>query len=94
MSLLGIAVLNPDGQIMAEAIHFGIVLKDPSQLDMMGSLGPGQTTNIALNAEDGEASRIFAVAVPKLGFDPASIDFASFTSLVYEGIRENVGLGC
>ena len=91
MSLLGIAVLNPDGQIMAEAIHFGIVLKDPSQLDMMGSLGPGQTTNIALNAEDGEASRIFAVAVPKLGFDPASIDFASFTSLVYEGIRENVG---
>ena len=91
ISLFGIAVPNPDGKIMAEAIHFGIVLKDPNQVDMMGSLGPGQTTNIALNSEDGEATRIFAVAVPKLGFDPASIDFASFTSLIYEGVRENIG---
>lgn len=91
MSLLGIAILNPEEKIMAEAIHFGIVLKDPGQLDMMGALGPGQTTNVALNSGDGEASRIFAVAAPKLGFDPASIDFASFTSLIYEGIREDVG---
>ena len=51
---------------------------------MMGTLGPGQTTNIALSSEDGEANRIFAVAVPKFGFDPASIDFASFTSLIYD----------
>ena len=92
ISLLGIAVLNPDEQIMAEAIHFGIVLSDPSQLDMMGSLGPGQTTNVALNSEEGEATRIFAVAVPKTGFDPASVDFASVTSFIYdEGIRPNVG---
>ena len=91
ISLMGIAVPNPNSEIMAEAIHIGIVLNDPSQLDMMGSLGPGQTTNIALNSDGGEASRIFAVAVPKLGFDPASIDFASFTSLIYDGIREDVG---
>ena len=91
MSLIGMAVLNPEEQIMAEAIHFGVVIKDPSQLDMMGTLGPGQTTNIALSSEDGEANRIFAVAVPKFGFDPASIDFASFTSLIYDGIREDVG---
>ena len=91
MSLIGMAIVNPEEQIMAEAIHFGIVIKDPSQLDMMGTLGPGQTTNIALSSEDGEANRIFAVAVPKFGFDPASIDFASFTSLIYDGIREDVG---
>ena len=29
--------------------------------------------------------------MPKFGFDPASIDFASFTSLIYDGIREDVG---
>ena len=91
MSLMGMAIINPNDEIMAEAIHIGIVLSDPGQLDMMGALGPGQTTNIALNSDDGEASRIFAIAVPKLGFDPASIDFASFTSLIYEGIREDVG---
>ena len=91
MSLMGIAANNPDGELMAEAMHVGLVLNDPGQLNMMGTLGPGQTTNIALNSEDGETSRIFAVAVPKVGFDPASIDFASFTSLIYEGIREDVG---
>ena len=91
MSLIGMVVANPEEQILAEAIHFGIVIKDPSQLDMMGTLGPGQTTNIALNSEDGEANRIFAVAVPKFGFDPASIDFASFTSLIYDELRKDVG---
>ena len=51
---------------------------------MTGSLGPGQTTNIALSTDDGEASRILAFAAPTIGFDPASIDLSSFSGLFYE----------
>ena len=92
ISFIGAAVTAPDGGIELEAAHFGIVLNNPAQLDMLGSLGPGQTTNVALNEEFGEATRILSVAVPKEGFDPATIDFASFTSFIYdEGVRPEVG---
>jgi len=74
------------------AVTAGIVLNNPAQLDLMGTIGPGQTTNIALNDDDGEASRILAIAAPSVGFDMASLDFASLTSLIYEqGIRPEVG---
>ena len=92
ISFIGAAVTAPDGGIELEAAHFGIVLNNPAQLDMLGSLGPGQTTNVALNEEFGEATRILSVAVPQEGFDPATIDFASFTSFIYdEGVRPDVG---
>ena len=92
ISFIGAAVTAPDEGIELEAAHFGIVLNNPAQLDMLGSLGPGQTTNVALNEEFGEATRILSVAVPQEGFDPATIDFASFTSFIYdEGVRPDVG---
>jgi hypothetical protein len=92
ISFIGAAVTAPDEGIELEAAHFGIVLNNPAQLDMLGSLGPGQTTNVALNEEFGEATRILSVAVPQEGFDPATIDFASFTSFIYdEVIRPEVG---
>ena len=92
ISFIGAAVTAPDEGLELEAAHFGIVLNNPAQLDMLGPLGPGQTTNVALNEEFGEATRILSVAVPKEGFDPATIDFASFTSFIYdEGLRPEVG---
>ncbi|HJM45023.1 MAG TPA: carboxypeptidase-like regulatory domain-containing protein, partial [Candidatus Poseidoniaceae archaeon] len=59
---------------------------------LTGEVGPGQTTNIALSDEDGPASRILAVATPKEGFDPATIDLSAISEFLYgEGVRENIG---
>ena len=78
--------------IFPNALHIGIVLNNPDSLKITGDLGPGQTTNIALSDEDGPASRILAVATPKEGFDPATIDFSAFTEFIYgEGVRNEVG---
>ncbi|MDP6870236.1 MAG: hypothetical protein QGI21_05640 [Candidatus Poseidoniaceae archaeon] len=86
ISLIGVAVNSDEEQLMPDALSIGIVLNNPEQLDVMGQLGPGQTSNVALN--DGTASRILAVAAPKVGFDPATVDFASFTSLLWgDGLK-------
>ena len=79
-------------QLFPNALHIGIILNNPASLKLTGDLGPGQTTNIALSDEDGPASRILAVATPKEGFDPATIDFSAFTEFIYgEGVRNEVG---
>jgi hypothetical protein len=92
ISLIGVVIMPNEESMWPTAVTMGIVLNNPAQLDLIGTLGPGQTTNIALDDADGEASRILAIAAPSVGFDPASIDFASFTSLIYEqGIRPEVG---
>ena len=92
ISFIGAAITAPDDAIELEAAHFGIVLNNPDQLDMVGPLGPGQTTNVKLDQDSGEATRILSVAAPKEGFDPATIDFASFTSFIYdEAVRPELG---
>ena len=92
ISLVGVVIMPNEESMWPSAITMGIVLNNPAQLDLMGTLGPGQTTNIALDDADGEASRILAIAAPSVGFDLTSLDFASLTSLIYEqGIRPEVG---
>jgi hypothetical protein len=86
---IGIAVVH-EGELFPEAMHTGLILSNPTDLELTGSLGPGQTTNIALDGQN--ASRIMAVAAPSDGFDPASIDFSSFTDFIYEeGVRNSIG---
>jgi hypothetical protein len=86
---IGMAVLH-EGELFPEAMHTGLILSNPTDLEMTGTLGPGQTTNIALDGQN--ASRILAVAAPTDGFDPASIDFSSFTDFIYaEGVRNEIG---
>lgn len=89
LSGIGMAVLL-EGELFPEAMHTGLILSNPTDLEMTGTLGPGQTTNIALDGQN--ASRILAVAAPTDGFDPASIDFSSFTDLIYdEVVRNEIG---
>ncbi|SVD62853.1 uncharacterized protein METZ01_LOCUS415707, partial [marine metagenome] len=88
---LVVSLIMEEGALWPTAIHFGLILNDPGTLEFDGSLGPGQTTNIALDADDGVASRILAVATPKVGLDPASIDLSAFTELAYGLVlRDNV----
>ena len=90
VSLLAISVESEDSNF-PEALYAAVLLANPGGLEMTGALGPGQTTNIALDAETGEANRILAMAAPKLGFDPASIDFSAFTELIWqEGARNEM----
>ncbi len=87
----------PDGgdeelTLFPKALHLGIVLNNPDSLKLTGELGPGQVTNIALSDEDGPASRILAVATPKEGFDPATIDLSAVSEFLYgEAVREEIG---
>jgi len=92
ISLIGVAIMPEEESMWPSAVTAGIVLNNPAQLDLLGTLGPGQTTNIALNDDAGESSRILAIAAPSVGFDLTSLDFASLTSLIYEqGLRPEVG---
>jgi hypothetical protein len=68
------------------ALHAGLVMRNPGALELTGALGPNQTTNIALAPEEGNATRILAIAAPKEGFDPASLDFSGFTELFYREV--------
>ena len=91
LSLVLIVVMEDEDSIWPEAVHIGLLLNDPVDLDITGDLGPGQTANVAIADED-DTTRILAVATPKLGFDPASIDFSAFTEVIYEhGVREEIG---
>ena len=93
ISIVTITVIE-DGALFPTAIHVGLLLNNPTALNMTGALGPGQTTNIRLDGEN--ASRILVLAAPESGFDPASIDFSTITEAVYQGnaqggVREEVG---
>ena len=89
ISTIGLAILYED-ELFPEAIHAGIILLNPTDLNLSGSLGPGQTTNVALDGQT--ANRILAIAAPTNGFDPASIDFSSLTDIIYqEGVRPEIG---
>ena len=88
---LVVSLIMEEGALWPTAIQFGMILNDPGALTFDGALGPGQTTNIALHADDGVASRILAVATPKVGLDPASIDLSAFTEIAYgAGLRDNI----
>jgi len=90
MSLV-VSLIMEEGALWPTAIHFGVILNNPGTLDFDGTLGPGQTTNIALDEEYGVASRILAIATPKVGLDPASVDLSAFTEILYgDVIREQV----
>ncbi|MED6297758.1 MAG: hypothetical protein VX828_05615, partial [Candidatus Thermoplasmatota archaeon] len=90
MSLV-VSMIMEEGALWPTAIHFGVILNNPGTLDFDGTLGPGQTTNIALDEEYGVASRILAIATPKVGLDPASVDLSAFTEILYgDVIREQV----
>ena len=90
MSLV-VSMIMEEGALWPTAIHFGVILNNPGTLDFDGTLGPGQTTNIALDEDYGVASRILAIATPKVGLDPASVDLSAFTEILYgEVIREQV----
>jgi len=84
------AMILEDGELFPTAISVGLILNNPEELNMTGALGPGQVTNIALRNDT--ASRILAMAAPRSGFDPATLDLSSMTELFYkEGVREGVG---
>ena len=89
ISTIGLAILY-EGELFPEAVHAGIILLNPTDLNLSGPLGPGQTTNVALDGQT--ANRILAIAAPTNGFDPASIDFSSLTDIIYqEGVRPEIG---
>ena len=90
---LVVSLIMEEGVLWPTAIHFGLIMNDPGTLEFDGSLGPGQTTNIALDADDGVASRILAVATPKVGLDPASIDLSAFTELAYGTVLRDELMG-
>ena len=91
LSMIVVAIFDSENEMFPVAIHAGVLMSDPGALDLTGSLGPGQVTNVALDSNGDPASRILAFAAPRQGFDPASIDLSSFSGLVYgEGVRENV----
>ena len=91
ISMIAVAIFSEESEMFPVAVHMGVLLNDPGVLEMTGSLGPGQTTNIALAADEGEATRILALAAPRYGFDPASLDLASFSDIFYgEGVRTEV----
>ena len=50
MSLVASLIME-EGQLWPTAITFGLVLNDPGTLTFDGTLGPGQTTNIALDED-------------------------------------------
>ncbi|MCS5535705.1 MAG: hypothetical protein NZ802_07610, partial [Candidatus Poseidoniales archaeon] len=88
-----VSLIMEEGALWPTAIQFGMILNYPGTLDFDGSLGPGQTTNIALDADDGVASRILAIATPKVGLDPASIDLSAFTELAYGTVLRDELMG-
>jgi len=85
------ALILEEGQLFPTALHVGFILNDPESLEMTGALGPGQTTNIALDSGNESATRILALATPRNGFDPATVDFSAFTELGYVQAREALG---
>ena len=87
------SLIMEEGALWPTAIQFGLILNDPGTLTFDGALGPGQTTNIALDADDGIASRILGVATPKVGLDPASIDLSAFTEVAYGDLLRSSVLG-
>ena len=81
-----------EGQLTPLALHIGLVLTNPEELDITGTLGPGQTTNIALDADLEQATRMLAVASPSQGFDTATVDFSTVSELIWhEGVRSETG---
>ena len=95
---------NMDQSLTPVALHIGLILHNPQELSLTGSLGPGQTTNIALSEEIEQATRILAVASPSQGFDPATVDFSTITELIsnealrpetdWVGVEENIQQVC
>ena len=95
---------NMDQSLTPLALHIGLILHNPQELSLTGSLGPGQTTNIALSEEIEQATRILAVASPSQGFDPATVDFSTITELIsnealrpatdWVGVEENIQKVC
>ena len=83
VSMVAVMIME-EGSLFPTAIHAGLLLNNPGTMEMTGTLGPGQTTNIALSEEDGVASRILAMAAPKEGLDPASLDLSAFTEILYQ----------
>lgn len=87
LSLIGVVSIKADSEwetassdsLSPLGVHFGIVLTNPESLDLTGLLGPGQITNVALDASLDPASRMLAVASPSHGFDPSTIDFSTIT---------------
>ena len=81
-----------ENQLSPLALHIGLVLTNPEELDITGTLGPGQTTNIALDADLEQATRMLAVASPSQGFDTATVDFSTVSELIWdEAIRPEMG---
>ena len=95
---------NMDQSLTPLALHIGLILHNPQELSLTGSLGPGQTTNIALSEEIEQATRILTVASPSQGFDPATVDFSTITELIsnealrpetdWVGVEENIQKVC
>ncbi len=89
ISMIGAMILEED-QLFPTAISVGLILNNPGELNITGALGPGQIANIALRNDTAE--RILAMAAPRNGFDPSTLDLSSVTELFYgEGVREEVG---
>ena len=85
-----VASVFGDDELFPTAFSVGLILDNPGELNMTGGLGPGQVTNIGLKNET--ASRILAMAAPRNGFDPATLDMSLITELFYkEVVREELG---
>ena len=81
-----------EDQLTPLALHIGLVLTNPEELNITGALGPGQTTNIALHEDLEQATRMLAVASPSQGFDTATIDFSTISEFIWqESIRPEMG---
>ena len=73
------------------AMHVGLIVVNPEELNLTGSLGPGQITNVALHEDIEAATRILAVASPSHGFDPAAIDTSTVSELLMtDAVRPEV----
>ena len=98
LSLVLVVIMEGEDSLFPLAMHIGLILTNPESLDLgcqdpldTSCLGPGQTANVALT-ESTDTTRILAIAAPKLGFDPASIDLSTFSEFVFGEVR-NAELG-
>jgi len=112
LSLIGIISTASDSEgesslddtLAPLAMHIGLIVHNPQELDLTGPLGPGLTTNIALSEEIDPATKLLAVASPTEGFDPATVDFSTITELFsnellrpatdWIGVEENIDRIC
>ena len=83
---LMISMVLIDGEVWPRGVDVAFVMAQPGELALTGDLGPGQTTNVAL--QGATAERILAIAGPAAGLDPSIVDVPTFSNTIYDVIKE------